>query len=61
MGIGRKAKVFGKVEMPSGMRGVNGVVRYTAVDSSGVPPSTPVSLLKQVGAVIDLNNNTMDI
>ena len=61
MGIGGKAKVLGKVEMPSGMGGVNGVVKYTVVDSPGVPPLTPVSLLKQVGAVIDLNNNTMEL
>ena len=45
--------------MPSGVGGVNGV-KYTLVDSPGVPPLTPVSLLKQVGAVIDLNNNTME-
>ena len=50
VGIGGRAKVLGKVEMPSGMGGVN-----------GVPPLTPVSLLKQVGAVIDLNSNTMDL
>ena len=60
MGIGGKAKVWAKVEMPSGMGGVNGVVRYTVVESPGVPLLTPVSLLKQVGAVMDLNNNTMD-
>ena len=47
MGTGGKAKVLGKVEMPSG--------------SPGAPPLTPVSLLKQVGAVIDLNSNTMDL
>ena len=47
--------------MPSGMGGVNGIVKYTVVDSPGVPPLTPVSLLKQVGAVIDLNSNTMDL
>ena len=47
--------MLGKVEMPSGMGGVNGKVKYTVVDSPGVPPLTPVSLLKQVGAVIDLN------
>ena len=61
VGIGGKAKVLGKVEMPSGMGGVNGKVKYTVVDSPGVPPLTPVSLLKQVGAVIDLNSNTMDL
>ena len=61
VGIGGKAKVLGKVEMPSGMGGVNGIVKYTVVDSPGVPPLTPVSLLKQVGAVIDLNSNTMDL
>ena len=61
VGIGGKAKVLGKVEMPSGMGGVNGAVKYTVVDSPGVPPLTPVSLLKQVGAVIDLNNNTMEL
>ena len=59
--IGCKAKVLGKVEMPSSMGGVNGIVKYTVVDSPGVPPLTPVSLLKQVGAVIDLNSNTMDL
>ena len=31
--IGGKAKVLGKVEMPSGMGGVNGIVKYTVVDS----------------------------
>ena len=61
VGIGGRAKVLGKVEMPSGMGGVNGIVKYTVVDSSGVPPLTPVSLLTQVGAVIDLNSNTMDL
>ena len=57
VGIGSKAKVLGKVEVPSGM----GVVRYTGVDSPGVPALTPVSLLKQVGAVIDLNNDRMEL
>ena len=61
MGIGGKAEVLGKVEMHSGMGGVNGVVKYTVVDRPGVPPSTAVSLLRQVGAVIDLNNNTMEL
>ena len=61
VGIGGRAKVLGKVEMPSGMGGVNGIVKYTVVDSPGVPPLTPVSLLKQVGAVIELNSNTMDL
>ena len=53
--------MLGKVEMPSGVGGVNGIVKYTVVDSPGVPPLTPVSLLKQVGAVIDSNSNTMDL
>ena len=61
VGIGSRAKVLGKVEMPSGMGGVNGILKYTVVDSPGVLPLTPVSLLKQVGAVIDLNSNTMDL
>ena len=61
VGIGGKAKVLGKVEMPSGIGGVNGTVKYTVVDCPGVPPLTPVSLLKQVGAVIDLKSNTMDL
>ena len=59
VGIGGKAKVLGKVEMRSGMGGVNGTVKYTVVDSPAVPPLTPASLLQQVGAVIDLNSNTM--
>ena len=29
VGIGGKAKVLGKVEMPSGMGGVSGIVKYT--------------------------------
>ena len=53
--------MLGTVEMPSGMGGINGIVKYTVVDSPGVPPLTPVSLLRQVGAVIDLNNNTMEL
>ena len=61
VGIGGKAKVLGKVEMPSGMGGVIGRVKYTVVDSPGVPPLTLVSLLKQFGDVIDLNNNMMDL
>ena len=60
VGIGCKAKVLGKVEMPSGMGGVNGIVKKTVIDSPGFPPLTLVSLLKQVGPVIDLNSNTMD-
>ena len=60
-GIGGKAKVLGKVEVPSGMGGVNGIMKYTVLESPGVPPLTPVSLLKQVGAVIDLNNNMMEL
>ena len=47
--------------MPSGMGGVRGIVKFSVVDSPGVPPLTPVSLLKQVGAVIDLNSNTKDL
>ena len=46
MGTGGKAKVLGKVEMPSGTGGVNGTVKFSVVDSPGVPPHTPVSLLK---------------
>ena len=37
------------------------MVKYIVVDSPGVPPLTPVSPLKQVGAVIDLNNNRMEL
>ena len=55
--IGGKASVLGKVEMPSGTGGVNGVVRYTVVIRPGVPPLTLVSILKQVGTLIDLNND----
>ena len=43
------------------MGGVSGIVKYTVVDIPGVPPRTPVSLLKQVGAVIDLNNDMMEL
>ena len=44
-----------------GMGGVNGTVKYTVVDSPGFPPLTPVSLFKQVVAVIDLNTNMIDL
>ena len=40
VGIGGKAKVLGKVEITSGMGGVNGTVKYTVVDSPRVPPLT---------------------
>ena len=53
--------MLGKVEMPSSLGGVNGVVKHTVFDSPGVPPLTHVSLLKLVGAVIDFNSNTMDL
>ena len=39
VGIGGKAKVLGKVEMPSGMGGVNGTVKYTVVDSPSAQTS----------------------
>ena len=58
VGIGGKAKVLGKVD---GLPCVNGLVKCTVVDSPGVPPLTPVSLLKQVDAVIGLNSNKMDL
>ena len=44
VGIGGKAKVLGKLEMPSGMGGVIGKVKFTVVDSPGVPPLTPCVL-----------------
>ena len=59
VGIGGKAKVLGKVEMPSGMGGVNGIVEYTVVDSPGVPPLTPVFSTQT--SWIDLNSNMMDL
>ena len=55
VGIGGKAKVLGKVEMPSGMGGVNGIAKYTVVDS--LRSST---FHTSVSTVIDLNNNTLD-
>ena len=39
----------------------NGTVKYTVVDSPVVPPLTPVFPFRYVGAVIDLNSNTMDL
>ena len=58
VGIGGKAKVLGKVEMPSGMGGVNGIAKYT-VTVSEFHLSHQCLYSKQVGAVIDLNNNTL--
>ena len=36
-------------------------MKCTVVDSPRAPPLTQVSVLTQVGAVIDLNSNTMDL
>ena len=47
--------------MPSRTGGVSGIVKYTVIDSPGVPRLTPLSLLEQVGAVIGLNNNMMEL
>ena len=52
MGVGGKAEVCGGVQMAVGIRGVNGVLHVTVVQ--GVPLLLPVSLLKQLGACIDL-------
>ena len=61
VGIGSKAKVLGTVEMPSGMGDVNGCGEVHWLVAHGVLPLTPVSLLKPAGAVIDLNNDTMEL
>ena len=59
LGIAGKAKVLGKVEMPSGMGGVNGKVKYTVVDWS---PASDASVSAQTSWCRDrFNNNTMDL
>ena len=50
--LAARPRCWERLRCPSGMGGVECVVKYTVVDSPGVPPRTPVSLLKQVGAVI---------
>ena len=54
VGIGGKAEIIGKVIVPTGMAGINGVIEWTVVNTPGVPPLTPVNLLHAVGAVVNL-------
>ena len=43
VGIGGKAKVLGKVECPPVLEALNSIVKFSVVDSPGVPLFTPVS------------------
>ena len=70
VGIGRKAKVLGKVEMPSGMGGVSGVVRYTVVDSPGtifsqwscpLSPDKGDSTRSQISQVVSHTRSPIDL
>ena len=42
-GIGGKARVLGRVAVPSGIAGVNGIMALTVIDNSGLPTLTQVN------------------
>ena len=52
-GIGGSAKICGGIRMAAGLGGVNGILQITVVDAD-VPLLLPVTVLKQLGAVVDL-------
>ena len=57
-GVGGKAKVIGIAELPIGLAGINGLLEVTVVQDS-VPLLLPVKLLRQLRAVVDLDDNLL--
>ena len=57
-GVGGKAKVIGIAELPIGLAGVNGLLEVTVVQDN-VPLLLPVKLLRQLRAVVDLDDNLL--
>ena len=59
-GVGGSAKVVGVTLIPLGIGKVNGILEATVVEGE-VPLLLPVRMLKALGAVIDLQNDTMKL
>ncbi|CAE7544937.1 Top3a, partial [Symbiodinium necroappetens] len=57
-GVGGKAKVIGIAELPIGLAGVNGLLEATVVQDN-VPLLLPIKLLRQLRAVVDLDDNLL--
>ena len=61
VGVGGRAKVLGRVRVPCGIGGVNGLVEWTIIDNPAVPPLTPVNLLRALGTGVNLPDSTMEL
>ena len=59
-GVGGEAVSVGVAELPLGIAGVNGVLEVTIVKDE-VPLLLPVSLLRDLGACVDLVNNELKL
>ena len=59
-GVGGEAVSIGVAELPLGIAGVNGVLEVTIVKDE-VPLLIPVSLLRDLGACVDLVNNELKL
>ncbi|CAK9109699.1 DNA topoisomerase 3-alpha (DNA topoisomerase III alpha) [Durusdinium trenchii] len=57
-GIGGDAKVCGVVEIPVGIGGVNGLIEATVVEDE-VPFLLSIQFLKQVGAIVNLQESSL--
>ena len=61
-GIGGAATVAGVVNVPIGVAGVNGVLKFTVLQDSDAfqtPALLPIDYLESVGALIDIKNDTL--
>ena len=59
-GIGGTATTVGVCELPIGLGGVSGVLEVTVI-AQDAPLLLPISLLRSLGAVIDLNTDEMQL
>ena len=59
-GVGGKAEVIGIAEMPLGIAGVNGLMELTVI-TDDVPLLLPIKLLKRLKAVVDLDDNILEL
>ena len=59
-GVGGKATVIGVVEAPVGIAGINGLLEMTVVQED-IPMLLPIKLLRQLRAVVDLDQNVLEL
>ena len=59
-GVGGKAEVIGIAEVPLGIAGVNGLMELTVIKDD-VPLLLPIKLLKQLKAVVNLDDNILEL